>query len=169
MKSSLISLEKATIVITLASLLLLLATATATAAQAAPRKLRFAAASVQIRGHHSTRRLQQLDWSRSGPIYGNWCGLNHGGGPTVDAVDSCCMNHDNCYGSRGFGDCQCDLDIVNCMSAVDTSRIGQEQANLAKVGAVQYFNSVYNSRCVQAAPAPGYGSGAPSYSYDYSG
>jgi hypothetical protein len=79
------------------------------------------------------------------------------------------MNHDNCYGARGFGDCQCDLDIVNCMSGVDTSRIGQEGANLAKVTAVQYFNSVYSSRCVGAAPTPSVNTPAPSYYYEYNG
>ena len=35
------------------------------------------------------------------PIYGNWCGPGHGGGPAIDAVDAVCRAHDQCYGQRG--------------------------------------------------------------------
>jgi hypothetical protein len=168
MKPTTITLATAIAAITLVCLLMLPAHAAATTTtQGAPRKLRFAAGYATATAGHPARRLQQrLDWSISGPIYGKWCGLNHGGGgPPEDAVDACCMNHDNCYGARSFGDCQCDLDIVNCMSAVDTST--NNEANFIKVGAIQYFGSVYNDCCVQAAPAPS--GGAPGYSYEYDG
>ena len=39
------------------------------------------------------------------PIYGNWCGPGHGGGPAIDAVDAVCRAHDQCYGSRGYFNC----------------------------------------------------------------
>jgi len=30
-------------------------------------------------------------------LYGNWCGAGHGGGPTVDALDALCRDHDMAY------------------------------------------------------------------------
>jgi hypothetical protein len=46
------------------------------------------------------------------PVYGRWCGPGHGGdGPPIDDVDRACMTHDNCYGSRGWGDCSCNREL----------------------------------------------------------
>lgn len=128
------------------------ATATATAATGAFRKLRFTPADNEVStGLVNTAHRRPL---QVGPSYGNWCGLAYGSGTPIDAVDACCMDHDNCYGSRGYFDCLCDYNIVTCMSAVDTSN--DANANLAKVGAIEFFRSSYNSRCLGG-------------SYDYSG
>ena len=53
------------------------------------------------------------------PIYGNWCGPGHGGGPAIDAVDAVCRAHDRCYGSRGYFNCRCDREgLRNMPSAI---------------------------------------------------
>ena len=49
------------------------------------------------------------------PIYGNWCGPGHGGGPPIDAVDAVCRAHDLCYDREGYFDCGCNRDLVNAM------------------------------------------------------
>ena len=49
------------------------------------------------------------------PIYGNWCGPGHGGGPAVDAVDAVCRAHDRCYGREGYFDCGCNRALVEAM------------------------------------------------------
>lgn len=49
------------------------------------------------------------------PIYGNWCGPGHGGGPAIDAVDAVCRAHDRCYGREGYFDCGCNRDLVRAM------------------------------------------------------
>jgi hypothetical protein len=174
MKPSVTTLVAATLAITMTSLLLLPATAAATRTaatveQSSPRKLMSAANTAAVTQEHGTRSLlQQIDWGKSGPIYGGWCGLDHGGGPIIDAVDFCCFNHDNCYVTRGFGDCQCDLDIINCMTPLDTSCVGQENANLVKVTAIEYFSVVYNARCVpQAASALSIDYSTTDYGSDY--
>lgn len=47
------------------------------------------------------------------PVYGNWCGPNHGGGPAIDGIDAACMRHDYCTAQRGFYDCGCDLAMMS--------------------------------------------------------
>lgn len=49
------------------------------------------------------------------PIYGNWCGPGHGGGPPIDAVDAVCRAHDRCYGRKGYFDCGCNRDLIDAM------------------------------------------------------
>ena len=49
------------------------------------------------------------------PIYGNWCGPGHGGGPTINAVDAVCREHDLCYDREGYFDCGCNRDLVEAM------------------------------------------------------
>lgn len=83
------------------------------------------------------------------PIYGNWCGLGHppagnrpplpGGGIDlmdsmaplpIDALDSCCFNHDDCFEQHNcsgirlaFPICiMCNCALVNCAARVDCSR-----------------------------------------------
>lgn len=59
------------------------------------------------------------------PVYGNWCGPGHGGGTPVDAVDAACQTHDNCYGDRGYFDCQCDDQLVQQLNqALNSGTVG---------------------------------------------
>lgn len=46
------------------------------------------------------------------PVYGNWCGPGHSGGTPVDDLDRACMDHDECYGQKGYFDCGCDGQLV---------------------------------------------------------
>jgi hypothetical protein len=48
------------------------------------------------------------------PIYGNWCGPKYGSGTPKDDLDTCCQTHDNCYGDKGYFNCNCDLDLTRC-------------------------------------------------------
>lgn len=51
------------------------------------------------------------------PIWGNWCGPGHGGGPAVDVLDAGCRAHDKCYAERGYFNCACDRALVNYINA----------------------------------------------------
>ena len=53
------------------------------------------------------------------PVYGNYCGPNHGDpsyeDAPIDEVDAVCMRHDMCYDNRVGGlyqSCDCDRDMV---------------------------------------------------------
>lgn len=46
------------------------------------------------------------------PVWGNWCGPGYGAGTPKDTLDALCMEHDLCYGERGYWDCQCDYDLI---------------------------------------------------------
>lgn len=45
------------------------------------------------------------------PVWGNWCGPNHGSGNPIDVLDELCMHHDKCYAARGYFDCLCDRQL----------------------------------------------------------
>lgn len=49
------------------------------------------------------------------PIYGNYCGpgtdFNSARKP-IDQLDKYCMYHDLCYGAHGWGNKQCDIQLV---------------------------------------------------------
>lgn len=49
-------------------------------------------------------------------VHGNYCGYNkNGNGGTqqpVDALDSACKAHDECYGTHGFMSCGCDNQLI---------------------------------------------------------
>lgn len=51
------------------------------------------------------------------PIYGNWCGPGHSGGTPVDDLDRACMEHDECYGRKGYFDCGCDKKLTQNIDA----------------------------------------------------
>lgn len=58
------------------------------------------------------------------PIYGNWCGPGHGGGTPVDDLDRACMQHDECYGRKGYFDCGCDKKLIqNIDTALSTGQV----------------------------------------------
>jgi len=49
-------------------------------------------------------------------IYGHWCGPGNppiGESPEpIDELDEACKEHDRCYARKGFGDCECDLNLI---------------------------------------------------------
>lgn len=54
------------------------------------------------------------------PVYGNYCGPNHGDGnywvPPIDTIDLACMRHDMCYDPNVGGDylsCACDAQLID--------------------------------------------------------
>lgn len=50
-------------------------------------------------------------------LYGRWCGPGCSGpGAPIDELDQCCKSHDECYGRRGYFNCGCDRDVVNCVA-----------------------------------------------------
>ena len=55
-------------------------------------------------GHEITPEFHWREFYR----YGNWCGLNHGSGRPIDALDEACMHHDFCYARTNFNNCGCD-------------------------------------------------------------
>ena len=49
-------------------------------------------------------------------MHGNWCGPGCSGpGKPIDAVDSCCKQHDICYGNKGYFACSCDRRLIKCL------------------------------------------------------
>ncbi|MEW9701150.1 hypothetical protein [Paenibacillus sp. SI8] len=49
-------------------------------------------------------------------VHGNWCGPGCSGpSAPVDAVDTCCMIHDQCYATNGYFNCQCDWNLLDCL------------------------------------------------------
>lgn len=51
------------------------------------------------------------------PIWGNWCGPGHGGGPAKDLLDYSCMMHDKDYAKYGYFDCGSDRRLINRIDA----------------------------------------------------
>ena len=48
------------------------------------------------------------------PVWGNWCGPGHSGpGAPIDRLDTACMHHDKCYGSKGYLNCACDQALID--------------------------------------------------------
>lgn len=74
------------------------------------------------------------------PIYGNWCGPGHGGGPTVDAVDAACKQHDECYDRRGYFDCDCNRTLLNQIDGLLGSRRINGRARTAAAAIRAYFS-----------------------------
>ena len=62
------------------------------------------------------------------PVHGNWCGPDHGKGEAVDALDRACMRHDKCYQQRGFGDCECDAQLINDIDELPSGGPPQAEA-----------------------------------------
>ena len=76
--------------------------------------------------------------------YGNYCGLFHGHGTPVDAVDSVCERHDACYRDRVRNDCLCDRRLL------DEMQDASDQSGLlgkAAAAAISRIFSVLPCRC----------------------
>ncbi len=102
------------------------------------------------------------------PVYGNWCGPGHGGGPAIDAVDGACKTHDECYDRRGYLDCDCDKALTSALDRLIASRRITGRARRAAVGIRAYFSA---SPCVrhvrignQVIPIPGVNTPIPNVS-----
>ena len=50
-------------------------------------------------------------------LYGRWCGPGCSGpGAPIDALDTCCQTHDQCYSRRGYFNCGCDRALLDCIA-----------------------------------------------------
>ncbi|MGY4691595.1 hypothetical protein [Salibacterium sp. K-3] len=75
-------------------------------------------------------------------LYGNWCGPGCSGPEApISEVDTCCMEHDNCYAEEGYFDCGCDEDILQCLAPYYYQ--GSEWAILI----TNYFLEQYDINC----------------------
>jgi hypothetical protein len=76
------------------------------------------------------------------PIYGNYCGPGYGDPtgktPPIDDVDACCRIHDMCYDKRGYSDCSCDRELIDCLKS---KRIWLTPKGRAAFAISAYFKS----------------------------
>lgn len=66
------------------------------------------------------------------PVYGNWCGPGHPRNgvnpPPVDAVDTACRKHDNCYAQKKYFACECDNNLLIDLAKIKNDKWkGREQ------------------------------------------
>ena len=81
--------------------------------------------------------IEKLIQSRGIPIYGNWCGPKYGSGKPKNKLDTGCMNHDKCYGKRGYFACSYDKDLIK-YTGKNSGKMGKTEKKFA-VGIVTYF------------------------------
>lgn len=68
--------------------------------------------------------MTQAAGMMSMPMHGNWCGPNHPANgfeasyPPIDPLDEACRRHDVCYAARGFGNCGCDIALMNTLKGM---------------------------------------------------
>lgn len=77
------------------------------------------------------------------PVYGNYCGpgtnFNTAGNP-IDQLDKYCMYHDLCYGANGWGNKQCDIQLVtNLTTGLRNGTIKGARAVAVANAAILYF------------------------------
>ncbi|WP_181366939.1 hypothetical protein [Enterococcus faecalis] len=77
------------------------------------------------------------------PIYGNYCGpgtdFNSAGNP-IDQLDKYCMYYDLCYGAHGWGNKQCDIQLVtNLTTGLCNGTIKGAKAAAVANAAILYF------------------------------
>lgn len=79
-------------------------------------------------------------------IHGRWCGPGCSGpGPPIDEIDACCKAHDECYERRGYWDCVCDNELLNCLRPLQDRFVARLVYN--------YFYTQYYWRCARPRPA----------------
>lgn len=76
-------------------------------------------------------------------LYGNYCGkgtnFDTAGNP-IDQLDKYCMYHDLCYGARGWGNKQCDIEFVaNLTTGLRNKTIKGAKARAFANAAILYF------------------------------
>lgn len=98
------------------------------------------AAATAPRPAAAARALQQSRPAIPLPMYGAWCGPGHSGGKAIDAIDSCCQAHDNCYDKSGYFDCGCDRQVLSCLGGVKVASTAVE-ANSFRQAATAYFRA----------------------------
>lgn len=84
------------------------------------------------------------------PIYGNWCGPNHGfKKPPIDPVDQVCEFHDRCAVQKRYGDplekiqhCDCDQNVLRNMPAAIAKTKSQKGKNMGRVIMAYFQNAV---------------------------
>lgn len=79
------------------------------------------------------------------PIWGNWCGPGYGEGIPKDVLDSLCKQHDLCYVSEGYWNCQCDRDFIVGISK-NLRRMGFRQRMTAIV-IREFFRARHSLAC----------------------
>jgi hypothetical protein len=119
--------------------------------------------------------------------YGNWCGENHGSGPTIDRIDQCCKAHDGCHLGNCYqndDNCTCNKTFRNCLEQAKKSckwyqrytsyctnaRAIYDYADEAYDGACKGYvtNAYYWAACDSKwGPAGDTGGDGEDYDYDY--
>ena len=88
------------------------------------------------------------------PVYGRWCGPGHGGGEPIDDVDRACMEHDKCYGKRGYLDCQCDSQLIADLNRAMGSGKLSPKGYAAAVAISAWFSAQPCFRRIAGVPIP---------------
>ncbi|MBZ8174849.1 phospholipase A2 family protein [Staphylococcus delphini] len=88
--------------------------------------IEYAKAKSQLKsGEFSTyRKKKRKMW------YGHYCGKGNIGGKPIDALDSACKNHDNCYAKHGWGACYCDAAFIRATNKIIKNK--KYSANMRK-------------------------------------
>ena len=77
------------------------------------------------------------------PTYGNYCGAGTRSrtAQPIDAIDSFCKKHDQCYGTKGYLNCVCDNDFVSKLNSIDDNTLSQQQRLFVDATQLYFTNS----------------------------
>lgn len=68
--------------------------------------------TADINNYTSYKKAVKKMW------YGRYCGKGNIGGKPIDALDSACKAHDNCYAKKGWGSCACDATFIRATNKI---------------------------------------------------
>lgn len=71
-------------------------------------------------------------------IHGHYCGPGNEGGEPIDGIDSLCQLHDVCYLMYGRDDVECDEDLIQWVTSMDTTKLTIKQ-KIARWAIIKYF------------------------------